>query len=104
MESADKYAIDWRLIPAIAMQESTLCQNIPKNSYNCWGFGIYSGKITRFNNYAEAIETVTKTLARDYKEKRGLEHPEEIVTRDTPGSGTWADSVNCVLQRIKNNL
>ena len=104
VESADKYAIDWRLIPAIAMQESTLCQNIPKNSYNCWGFGIYGGKVTRFSNYGEAIDTITKTLARDYKEKRGLEHPEEIVTRYTPGSGTWADGVNFVMQRIQSNL
>src|SRR5947207_2696390 len=28
---ADKYDLDYRLIPAIAMQESTLCKKAPKN-------------------------------------------------------------------------
>jgi hypothetical protein len=102
--TADKYSLDWKLVPAIAMQESTLCKKIPKNSFNCWGFGIYGGKITRFANYDEAIETVTKTLAREYKEKRGLEEPHEIVTRYTPGSGTWADKVTLVMNSIQNNL
>lgn len=104
VDAADKYSIDWRLIPAIAMQESTLCKKIPKNSFNCWGFGIYGGKVTRFKNFNEAIETVTKTLARDYKEKRGLEEPHEIVTRYTPGSGTWADNVTYVMDRIQSSL
>lgn len=104
VEQADRYSIDWRLIPAIAMQESTLCKKIPKDSYNCWGFGIYNGKITRFSDYKEAIEVVTKTLAQDYKEDRGLENPYEIVTRYTPGSTTWADKVTLVMTRIEELL
>lgn len=104
VDAADKYALDWRLLPAIAMQESTLCQKMPKNSNNCWGFGIYGGKITRFKNYTQAIDTVSKTLAREYKEQRGLEHPGEIVTRYTPGSETWADRVTYVMNRIQSNL
>jgi hypothetical protein len=104
VEEADKYGIDWRLIPSIAMTESTLCKKIPKNSNNCWGFGIYGGKITRFDNYDKAIETVTKTLATEYKDKRGLEHPDEIVTRYTPGSETWADKVTLIMDRIQTNL
>lgn len=101
---ADKYDIDWRLVPAIAMQESTLCKRIPKNSHNCWGFGIYGTKVTRFADYSTAIETVTKTLAQEYKEKRGLEEPHEIVTRYTPGSTTWADKVSLVMSRIDEPL
>ena len=100
VESADKYGIDYRLLPAIAMQESTLCKKIPKESYNCWGFGIYGGKVTRFANYNEAIETISKTLARDYK-SRGLSEPHEIMTRYTPGSdGSWAEAVSYVMDRI----
>src|SRR3989344_4108224 len=34
--ASDKYQLDYRLIPAIAMQESTLCKFIPKDSHNCW--------------------------------------------------------------------
>lgn len=106
VDTADKYSIDWRLIPAIAMQESTLCKKIPKNSFNCWGFGIYGGKVTRFKDFDEAIETVTKTLAKEYKDKRGLEAPHEIVTRYTPNSNgeKWADNVNFVMGRIQDSL
>src|SRR3989344_4969674 len=46
INSADKYNIDFRLIPPIAMQESNLCKKIKKDSNNCWGFGIYGNKMT----------------------------------------------------------
>lgn len=104
VETADKYGLDWRLVPAIAMQESTLCKRIPKNSNNCWGFGIYGSKVTRFSDYNTAIETVSKTLAVEYKEKRGLEQPHEIVTRYTPTSTTWADKVSLVMNRIEESM
>lgn len=99
--TADKYGLDFRLIPAIAMQESTLCKKAPKDSYNCWGYGIYGKKVTRFKNYPEAINTVTKTLAVQYK-KDGLHTPEEIMSRYTPSSnGSWAEGVNFVMSRLQ---
>ena len=102
--AADKYEIDYRLIPAIAMQESNLCKKIIKNSYNCWGFGIYGKKVTRFDNYNQAINTVTKTLAIQYKSK-GLETPEQIMTKYTPGSnGSWAKSVNHFMDQLDITL
>ncbi|MEK7159887.1 MAG: hypothetical protein AAB702_00190 [Patescibacteria group bacterium] len=102
--AADKYEIDYRLIPAIAMQESNLCKKIIKDSYNCWGFGIYGKKVTRFDNYNQAINTVTKTLAIQYKSK-GLETPEQIMTKYTPGSnGAWADSVNHFMDQLDITL
>ena len=39
---SDEYGLDYRLIPAIAQQESNLCKIIPDNTYNCWGWGIHS--------------------------------------------------------------
>ncbi len=104
INSADKYSLDFRLIPAIAMQESGGCKNAPKDSYNCWGFGIYAKKVTKFANYYEAIDTVTKTLARQYK-AMGLETPEQIMTRYTPGSdGSWAKGVNHFMDQLAINL
>jgi len=101
VQTADTYDIDFRLIPAIAMQESNLCKKAPENSYNCWGFGIYGQKVTRFNNYGEAINAVTKTLALKYKTD-GLDTPEEIMQRYTPRSnGSWADSVNYFMDQLK---
>jgi hypothetical protein len=101
---ADKYGLDYRLIPAIAMQESNLCKKAPKDSYNCWGFGIYGKKVTKFENYSQAIEIVTKTLANQYKAK-GLDTPEKIMTRYTPGSdGSWAFGVNTFMNQLSINL
>jgi hypothetical protein len=101
IESADKYSLDYRLLPAIAMQESNLCKKIIANSYNCWGFGIYGKKITKFGSYPEAIETVTKTLAKNYI-AGGLSTPEEIMKKYTPSNtGAWADSVNYFMDALQ---
>jgi len=94
VEDADKYGLDYRLLPAIAMQESNLCQKIIADSYNCWGFGIYGKKVTRFESYPEAIDTVTRTLVKNYV-SGGLNTPEEIMKKYTPSSnGSWAYSVS----------
>lgn len=104
VDTADKYGIDYRLIPAIAMQESTLCKKIISGSYNCWGYGIYGKKVTKFANFDEAIETVTKSLAREYKEK-GLQEPSEIMSKYTPSNnGTWAENVAYIMDKIESSL
>ncbi len=104
VEAADKYGLDYRLIPAIAMQESNLCKKEIKGSFNCWGFGIYGKKVTMFTDYPEAIDTVTKTLSKNYK-ANGLETPEEIMKKYTPGSnGSWANGVNYFMDELKTAL
>ncbi len=104
VRAADKYGIDYRLLPAIAMQESTLCEKAPANSYNCWGFGIYGKKVTRFDSFEDAINTVSKTLAEKYH-IQGLTDPYEIMTKYTPSnSGEWAENVSYVMERISASL
>jgi hypothetical protein len=97
IDISDKYSLDYRLLVAIAQQESNLCKKIPDNSYNCWGFGIYGDKVTRFGSYPEGLETVAKTLKFKYIDQ-GLDTPEEIMVRYTPPSlekgGSWAKGVN----------
>ena len=101
VEQADKYSLDFRLLPSIAMQESNLCKKVITDSYNCWGFGIYGKKVTRFESYPEAIETVTKTLANNYV-AGGLNTPEEIMKKYTPSNnGDWADSVNYFMSQLQ---
>lgn len=101
VESSEKYNLDFRLLPAIAMQESNLCKKAPQNTYNCWGFGIYGGKVTSFSDYEEAIETISKTLARDYKDI-GLITPEQIMTKYTPSNnGDWALSVGHFMNQLQ---
>lgn len=92
--SSDKYGFDYRLLPAIAMQESNLCKHIPEDSYNCWGYGIYGDNVVRFSSYQEGIEVVSKAIKNNYINK-GYTTPESIMRKYTPNSsGSWADSIN----------
>ncbi len=101
VKTSDKYHFDYRLIPAIAMQESTLCKFIPENSYNCWGYGIYGDTVTRFSSYEEAIETVAEGIKTNYLDK-GLLTASEIMRKYTPSSnGSWARGVNTVLDWLE---
>lgn len=101
VNAAEEYGLDYRLIPAIAMKESTLCKKIPIGSNNCWGFGIYGGKVTRFESYKEGIYIVTRALATRYRD-RGLITPDQIMTMYTPSSdGSWARDVNLFMSQIK---
>ncbi|MBI2430529.1 MAG: hypothetical protein HYV39_00755 [Candidatus Levybacteria bacterium] len=98
---ADAFGLDFRLIPSIAMQESNLCHKAPEESNNCWGFGIYGKNVKRFTDYPEGIYQVTKTLATTYKNK-GLETPEQIMTRYTPSSnGSWARGVSYFMNQLQ---
>ncbi len=100
VKTADKYGLDYRLVPAVAMQESNLCKKAPSGSHNCWGYGIYGGKILAFDNYEQAIETVTKGLFQNYKAV-GLVTPQEIMTKYTPSNtGRWAFSVEYFMNQL----
>lgn len=99
--AADLYDLDFRLLPAIAMQESNLCLKAPKDSHNCWGYGIYGKRVQRFTSYPEAIQTVTKTLATKYKQS-GLNTPDEIVKLYTPtDDGKWTFSVKHFMAQLQ---
>lgn len=101
VKMADQYKLDYRLIPAIAMQESNLCKYIYEGSHNCWGWGIYGNKVTRFESYNEAIETISRGIKKNYIDK-GLTTPEAIMRKYTPPSdGSWAFGVNTFLKMIE---
>lgn len=95
VEESDKNGFDYRLLPAIAMQESTLCRAIPENSHNCWGWGIYGDNVLRFSSYEEAIKTVASGIKKEYLDK-GLTTASKIMEKYTPSSpnGSWARAVN----------
>lgn len=98
---SDKYNFDYRLLPAIAMQESNLCKYIPENSHNCWGWGIYGNLVTKFSSYEEAIETVAKGIKENYINK-GLVTASSIMKKYTPSSnGSWARGVNTFLRALE---
>lgn len=103
VELADTYNLDFRLLPAIAMQESNLCNHTPKpnnaagvpvESYNCLGFGVYGTKVTMFPSFEANFEQAAKTLKKNYIDI-GLDTPYKIMKKYTPPSdGSWAESVN----------
>ncbi len=94
VKTADKYDMDFRLITAIAQQESNLCKKIPPGSFNCWGWGIHSRGTLGFSSFEEGIETVTRGLKKEYIDK-GFRTPEEIMSKYTPSSnGSWAIGVS----------
>lgn len=101
---ADKYKLDYRLLPAIAMQESNGAKRMPKNSFNPFGFGIYGSKILQFTSFEEAIETVGKALREDYVNE-GLNTTEKIMTKYNPPSftrdGMWAEGVNHFMEELR---
>jgi hypothetical protein len=93
VEIADKWEMDYRLLPAIAMQESNLCKKIPENSFNCLGFGIHSRGELHFESYEANFEAAAKTLKTKYIDQ-GRDTPEKIMQKYTPYSdGSWARSV-----------
>jgi len=101
VEVSDRYQFDYRLLPAIAMQESNLCRYIPANSHNCWGWGIYGDNVIKFSSYEEAIETVALGIKKHYLDK-GLVTASKIMQKYTPSSkGSWAAGVNTFLRALE---
>lgn len=87
---SQEYGLDYRLIVAIAQQESNLCKKAPADCFNCWGVGIHSRGRMCFDSYPEAIEWVAQYLREEYFDK-GLVAPEEIMTKYCPlSNGSWA--------------
>ena len=95
--SADKYNIDWRLVPAIAGVESTFGKRIPYNSFNAYGWanGDYS-----FKSWEDSIEIVTRTLREKYIDK-GAPSIAKIARRYAPPSSTWARNVKFFMNKIE---
>lgn len=95
---ADKYNIDWRLVPAITGVESTFGKFIPQGSYNAYGWA--NGNYY-FTSWPESIEIVTKTLRENYF-NRGADTVEEIAPIYAPPSQTWASKVRFFIGSIEN--
>lgn len=101
---AEKYKLDYRLLPAISMQESNGGKRVIKDSYNPFGYGIYGNKVLRFNSWEDAIERVGRELREDYLDI-GLTEPDSIMAKYTPPSlakgGAWAKGVNSFMEELR---
>lgn len=94
VQIADQFNLDFRLLPAIAMQESNLCKVIPRGSYNCLGLGVHAKGTWGFDSFEQNFAAAAKILKENYIDI-GLTTPELIMSKYTPHSnGSWAFSVN----------
>lgn len=104
VEVADRYGLDYRLLPAISMQESNGGKKIPDGSYNPFGYGIYGDKILKFVSFDESIEKVAKGLKENYI-NFGFKTVDEIMFKYNPPSrengGLWGDGVNTFLEHLR---
>lgn len=101
---ADQYHLDYRLLPAISMQESNGGKRLINDSYNPFGYGIYGSLVVKFSSWEEGIERVGKALREDYLDK-GLNTPGQIMTKYTPPSlgkgGSWAIGVSSFMEELR---
>ncbi len=98
---SDRYEMDFRLLPAIAMQESNLCKKIPEGTFNCLGLGIHSQGTWGFESYEQNFEAAAKILKQNYIDK-GYVTPDEIQDKYTPGSnGSWEYAVNHFMEILE---
>ena len=96
VEVANKYGLDYRLLPAIATVESGGGKSNFR-SYNAWGWGNKS-----FSSFEEGIEVVGRGLKTGYIDK-GRDTVEEIApVYCPPNYKNWARSVNQFMNEIEN--
>ena len=99
---ADQNNFDWRLLPAIAFQESNLGKKIPNGSFNAFGWAVFTGKSSgaNFSSWENALETVASGIKKNYIDK-GLDTPAKIMPKYTDSNGTWAPAVEYAMNLIE---
>ena len=99
VQAADIFNLDWKLVAAISGVESTFGKQIPDNSYNGWGWGVYENNVIRFSSWTEGIQTVSEGLRINYIDKWGAENVYQIG-RIYAASPTWAQRVEYFMEDI----
>lgn len=105
IEAADRYGIDWKLVPSIAGVESTFGKNIPggyersSTSYNCWGWGVYGTQTIYFKSWRDGIFTISKGLKENYIDL-GLDTPYKMNPKYA-ASNTWGWKVDYFMKDLE---
>jgi hypothetical protein len=99
IKSADDNRLDFKLVVAISGVESTFGKQVPYNSYNAWGWGIYGDNMIIFSSWADGIKEVSKGLRINYIDKWGATNIYEIG-RIYASDPNWATKVDFFMQKI----
>ncbi len=100
VENADIYGLDWRILPAIAVIESTGGKYIPKNSFNAWGWksGAHS-----FKSFEHGIEYIISRFGKSYLYK-GKTTKQVLNTYNPPSIRPgYAKDVMAVMNKISTD-
>lgn len=97
VDMADKYNVDWKLLPSISGLESSFGLHQMPGSHNSYGWG---GGLIYFNSYEEGIQTITSTLRSNYYD-RGADTVYKIapIYAESP---TWAPRVTRFMDEIES--
>lgn len=98
---ADRLGLDWKLVTAIAGNESYFGRLIPQNSYNAWGWAIFTGMRDgrHFNGWEDGVTVVSEGLKQNYV-NRGLDTVEKIGPVYA-ADRSWAWKVNHFMEEIE---
>lgn len=102
VSEADRLGLDWKLVAAIAGVESTFGKYIPRNSYNGWGWAIYTGQNDgrHFTSWKEGITVVSEGLKYRYIDRGAVTL--EQIGRIYAASPTWSSKVKFFMQKIED--
>jgi hypothetical protein len=98
--TADKYNLDWKLVAAISGVESTFGKEIPNDSYNAWGWGVYGNNVIDFKSWQDGIDTVSQGLRQRYMDQWGGQDIYQIGAMYA-ASPAWAGHVQLYLDNIQ---
>ena len=96
IKAADKYQIDWRLIPGIVGLESYFGQRMVPGTHNAYG---WAGGYYQFSSWEESIDHVAPKLRENYY-NRGLTNPELIGPVYAPPNPNWGRLVLSIMNKM----
>ena len=103
---ADRFGIDFRLVPAIAMCESNAGKHMPKkDEYNAFGIAVYTGQLQgkAFDSWPHSIAWVSQYIKVHYYD-RGFKDLYDIGAIWAPPSVEKGYSwTNCV-ESFQNSI
>lgn len=101
ISEADRLNLDWKLVAAIAGNESYFGRYIPSNSFNAWGWAVWTGRNygAAFTGWNDGITTVSEGLRYNYIDKGAvtIEQIGRIYAADT----NWAYKVRHFMDQIE---
>ncbi len=101
IREADRLGLDWKLVAAISGVESYFGLHIPRNSYNAWGWAIFTGRSDgrHFDTWKDGVTVVSEGLKEKYV-NRGHDTVEKMGPVYAADS-SWARKVRFFMNQIE---